>query len=303
MIGIFKRATQAAEPQSPLKTKLDFIIVGAEKAGTTYLSRCLSQSPEIFIPQHEIRHFRDPFYPNQELFDDLFAPYAGRTRGLKHPSYLGRPEVPERIFRHNPDLKLIFLLRDPVKRAISSYLHYVRHGQIPLLHPNIGLLNLVQSQSDNDAPKYRDIREFGLYFKYLSLYLKYFDRKSMLILEYEDCFTNDPECTAVSDFLKVGRLPSVPPKRLNEGKYDWNQCVVEFCKSLMSRQYDSALNIMGVQNHPYLASFEAQLPEFRAGLAAHPIDIETPVMEALRAFYDDDIGNLKESGIFVPKNW
>ena len=47
-------------------TKLAFIIAGAEKAGTTFLSNTLAHNPAVYIPDYEIRHFRDPFYPDKE---------------------------------------------------------------------------------------------------------------------------------------------------------------------------------------------------------------------------------------------
>jgi hypothetical protein len=102
------------------RRSLDFIIVGAEKAGTSYLSKALSFSDDIYMPEREVRFFRDPFYHHREQLDNLLIGRDNVKVGIKHPSYLGRTEVPARIYEHNKDIKLIFILRDPVERAISS---------------------------------------------------------------------------------------------------------------------------------------------------------------------------------------
>jgi len=112
-----------------------FIIVGAMKSGTSTLAHYLRQHPQIYMPEEEI-HFFDArskyanrwqrgvqWYKNQ--FDD-----ASRTDlvGEKTPTYSYLPSVPQRMHQVVPDVKLLWILRNPVDRAYSNYWHAVCAG-------------------------------------------------------------------------------------------------------------------------------------------------------------------------------
>src|SRR5690348_3927297 len=107
----------------------NFLIIGAEKAGTTFLHQALRLHGDVFMPSDEIPFFEDPDYgaPGAwQEFSKLFEPGAGkRAIGLMRPNYLHKPECPARIHKHFPDAKLVVMLRDPVERAISAYNHNV----------------------------------------------------------------------------------------------------------------------------------------------------------------------------------
>jgi Sulfotransferase family len=122
---------------------LDFLVVGAAKAGTTSLHEYLRTHPELYLPEVK----EQVFFTRDEAYEsgwDAFAAVAfhgapeDRRWGMATPHYLAGPviwrestirevEAPahlvtaRRIARQFPDLKLIALLRDPVERAISSY--------------------------------------------------------------------------------------------------------------------------------------------------------------------------------------
>jgi len=283
------------------KCSLDFIIAGAEKAGTSYISTVLCSSEQIVMPAHEVRYFRDPFYPNQEKLDDLLANKNEAKVGIKHPSYLGKPEVPKRIHQHNRDMKLLFILRDPVERAISSYLHYTRRGQVPLLHPNDGLPALEAGRDKH--PKYRDILEFGLYYKYLSMYLELFKAEQILVLEYEQFFNGRVDMTPVTEFLKIAPITNVPESRINEGTRDWKSCEIDFICALAFNKYDDGLNIVGRNEQPYLDSFVQHLPAIRQAIGPAPIAINEDARQTLQSYYASDLAALKASGIIKPINW
>src|SRR5579872_4213054 len=164
--------------------QLDFVIIGAEKSGTTLLVDRLRRSPHVTMPANEVRYFRDPFFPKRERPDLYFSEGdADKLKGIKHPSYLGNLEVPQNIKAHSPNAKLIAILRNPIDRTIASYLHYLRHGQIPCIHPNVGIP--IMFENPDASPKYRDIIAFGDYAHYLGLYLKCFPREQILVLEFE----------------------------------------------------------------------------------------------------------------------
>ncbi|UWQ21559.1 sulfotransferase [Jannaschia sp. W003] len=130
----------------------DFIIGGAPKCGTTSVHFLLGSSPEIGIPDDEVHFFDaddpiahpdflhagrggldwyDPDTPEGlDWYRGRFAALADRPLvGEDSTLYLHSPVAPERIARVLPDAKLIFMLRDPVRRACSQYWHMVTRGR------------------------------------------------------------------------------------------------------------------------------------------------------------------------------
>lgn len=116
---------------------LDFVVIGAQKAGTTSLWRYLADNPRLAMPPHkEASFFSEPSYADfrgymRALFKD--AP-RGAKLGTVTPVYmLGTPDAPvpviaDRIRAAAPAVKLIALLRDPVERAHSAWRMVTRRG-------------------------------------------------------------------------------------------------------------------------------------------------------------------------------
>lgn len=108
-----------------LLPRLNFLIVGAAKSGTTSLHRYLAQHPGLFLPEaKELAAYLEPEGdPVQErLLQDLYTAVEPHHKvGLTHASMLMFRRVPARVCRHHPTVQIIALLRDPVERAYSSY--------------------------------------------------------------------------------------------------------------------------------------------------------------------------------------
>ena len=279
--------------------KLDFII--AEKSGTTFLTDTLRRSDRVMIPQREVRYFRDPFYPTRERLDEFFPAATGdRILGIKHPSYLGRAKVPERIHAHNPSVKLIFILRDPVDRAISAYQHYIVHGQIPPLHPNIGIPLLLDEP--DASPKYRDILDFGLYARHLSSYFDLFDRTQVLVLEYREFFRRR-RMAAIFDFLEIDPVPTGSFPRINAGIYDWKQSLLQFYDATRVNRSDDQMNI--VEKNPAAPPAAAQQASnrLRQELPPQSIEVEDRVRMLLRRYYQRDLDELRRMDVVDSGGW
>ena len=130
----------------------NFIIGGAPKCGTTTLHQVLDQHPDIWVARNEVYHFdaddpvahgdflkieqgelcwRDPNDPQvRAWYDARFADAPeGALIGEDTTTYLMSAVAPARIKAANPEVKLIFMLRDPVKRAFSQYWHLLRSGR------------------------------------------------------------------------------------------------------------------------------------------------------------------------------
>ena len=119
----------------------EFIIIGAQKAGTTSLFYYLSQNPNLAPSiKKEVHYFDGGLDPNQDDFlkgESWYRAHFQRTKEIQAtgipfeatPSYLFHPEVPQRINQLIPDVKMLVLLRNPTDRAISHYFHEKRKNR------------------------------------------------------------------------------------------------------------------------------------------------------------------------------
>lgn len=111
-----------------------FFVVGAQRSGTTYLRRMLSDHPEIEMARLEVPE------PKFFLEDDLYSrgiewyekycyeSFGAKARGEKSTSYLESELAADRIVAAYPTAKIIAILRDPVDRALSNYYYSVSNG-------------------------------------------------------------------------------------------------------------------------------------------------------------------------------
>ncbi|MFN2384828.1 MAG: sulfotransferase domain-containing protein [Thermoanaerobaculia bacterium] len=153
------------------------IILGAQKAASTFLHRCLGDHPEVFTPKGEVHFFEDPDYAEGNIgqLEKLLEPGAGRKiLAIKRPRYLAAPECPPRIAKHCPRAVLLVVLRDPVERALSAYFHYVGHGFLPAVDAERGLSAILEGRWKTRYPASEEILEFGFYHRHLSRYWDYF---------------------------------------------------------------------------------------------------------------------------------
>jgi hypothetical protein len=117
---------------SGLRPLPDFLILGAQKAGTTALYAYLRWHPQITGPSFKEVSFFDRHYVRGERWYRAHLPI--RRSGLvgeASPSYLFHPLAPERVAGMLPRARLIALLRNPIDRAFSHYQHEVALGREP----------------------------------------------------------------------------------------------------------------------------------------------------------------------------
>jgi Sulfotransferase domain len=177
-----------------------FLGIGVQKAGTSWLHYNLSRHPEIFVPtlRKEI-HFFDRYYSKgAEWYKGFFPDDASgviKQFGEITPRYIVDKETPERILRELGPIKIIVILRDPVERFFSQYRMSYSKGEINLT-PN----EILESSLD--------AFERGLYSSQLKRYINCFGRENILILFYEEVFSNGEKSTIdalhrVGEFLEV----------------------------------------------------------------------------------------------------
>jgi hypothetical protein len=161
----------------------DFIGLGAQRSGTSWIYACLYDHPQLCTPTKEIHFFsRDANWTRgQGWYERHFAECGpGTMTGEFSSSYLPSADAAERIAGLYPRAKLIVSLRHPLERLISSYLNDVTAG---VVRPNTPLLEALQAQPD--------YVEQGRYATQLAPYLRHFPRSQLLVLIYEDAL-GDP---------------------------------------------------------------------------------------------------------------
>ena len=102
----------------------DFICIGVQRAGTTWLYECLKEHPEIFVPEtKELHFFNDNYEKGMTFYSDFFndANSTKQVIGELTPNYYHDFTALERISQSLPNVKIIFILREPVARAYSHY--------------------------------------------------------------------------------------------------------------------------------------------------------------------------------------
>lgn len=188
----------------------DFLVIGAQKAGTTWLRELLRTHPDVFMPPKELHFFDHPenFARGIEWYAEHFRDAGeGQVVGEKTPNYLYLPERPgmddgaRRLHDALPEARLIAILRDPVKRALSALNHAVYRGEVSPLHSADALLT--RKRHLVAWP----VIEMGLYHGQLKAYFDLYGRGNVLVFFFEDDVVERPLDTidTVCDFIGVPR--------------------------------------------------------------------------------------------------
>lgn len=190
--------------------QLDFIIIGAQKAGSTFVHTICNEHPDVWVAKNEVAVFENPDFLEggmQDLKKILSKSPDVKSKGIKRPVYLTKPECPGNISGQYPEAKLIMVLRNPVDRFISAYYHYILTGFIPAVDINDGAHHLLNGDYDDRFPRSKEVVEFGFYGAYITLFLEHFRQDQLLILIYED-IKKDPQKFAdqIFEFLGVSTI-------------------------------------------------------------------------------------------------
>ena len=194
----------------------NFIVAGAQKSGTTYLHQCLLDHPDVFMPKEEIPYFEDFDYHTRpwEEFTRQFNPGLGKKAiGIKRPDYMGRPNCAENIHERLPDVKLFFVLRNPIERAISAYCNFVGYACLPVEPINNGLRNVLRG-AYQDYGVAQEIIDFGYYHRHLKHFYSIFPKENIMVIRFEDITQRSAEV-----FRQVYRFLGIDenhvPKHIN----------------------------------------------------------------------------------------
>mmetsp|Transcript_13361 Transcript_13361/g.32773 ORF Transcript_13361/g.32773 Transcript_13361/m.32773 type:complete len:374 (-) Transcript_13361:109-1230(-) len=185
--------------------KVEFLIGGFQKSGTTSLHHLLAKHPDIQMHPREIHYFdHDDLYYNKEFpwYERVACSRSSPTNGTrrvlcgeKTPNYILSAKFLDRIADYNRNMKWILIARDPVSRALSQYRHFARKGDIA-----------AQGSFEETVRRYTDwIIPRGYYYNQIEVLLQRFPLENILLLVHEEFFTDDlnKNLIQVWDFLGV----------------------------------------------------------------------------------------------------
>lgn len=180
-----------------------FFIIGAAKAGTTALHHILDGHPEISMcPYKEPHFFSTDVIHRRGLrwYEGLFAGCEGRVCGESSTSYTFGPAAaaaPRRIHAYAPDAKLVYLVREPVSRALSEVMQGLKYSQYVLGDE-------LPRSTEEVLAAHPSIVHAGEYMEQIERYLGHFEREQLLVVLQED-LRREPRRTIsrVLSFLEV----------------------------------------------------------------------------------------------------
>lgn len=185
----------------------NFIGIGAQRAGTTWLYANLRQHPDVFLPEtKELRYFNFGYEHGENSYLSHFAGSKGETAvGEITPGYYWNRLALQRIAAFRPDMKLIFIVRAPVERAYSQYELY---------------RDEFAGESFSEALRARpELVDWGRYGRTLGWLDELFPPEQLLVLDYSE-LQEDPRgfFRRVLEFLDVDRdfVPSGIEQRVNK---------------------------------------------------------------------------------------
>lgn len=171
----------------------DFLYIGPDKSGSSWLFKVLEQHPECFVPKCKDIYFFDNYYERGldwylSFFRD--CPQDARAAGEISHGYLFEPQAPARILADFPAMKILTTLRNPVERSISHYF-YLRSS---------GLIDCDFFSAIKVRP---GILKSSLYYEPLKCFMDAFPAQQIKINYFEDLML-DPQAFAYDVFSFLG---------------------------------------------------------------------------------------------------
>lgn len=160
--------------------KVDFIIIGAQKCATTTLFAILTRHPRIVGSRVKEPHFfstSPDWRAELARYEALFDERPGALYGEASTSYTFYPHRNLRIwddlFAYNPAMRLIYVVRHPVERILSSYVHHVARG-------------FTREPIERVVRSHALLLDATRYYTQVIPYVRRFGRERVLLLDFDD---------------------------------------------------------------------------------------------------------------------
>lgn len=279
-----------------MRETIDFIGIGAGRAGSTWLWENLQRHPQVFMPED-----KELYYFNSELPEDVNArnPNFGKPVswylakfanarpeqicGEITPVYIWSKSAPAAIHAFNPGIKLLVTIREPVDRLFSDYLYRRQMGMIgPMTFKEF-------------VEKYEFMVEWSYFGQFLSTFFSLFPREQICVVRFEDIKKRPVEVIdRVVEFLGIDRL------ELPVGKENVNPSGVPVYP-LYSRLFRQVRLFARRSGMEPLVEWFRQTPVGlklkSTALSSRPYEhrptLDPDVAQRLRGLFHDDIGRIE----------
>ena len=288
--------------------KIDLMIIGAQKAGTTSLKNYLNEHPWVLgHPQTEFAYFRDDtIFANgfEKEFSRHFTSgevHSAKVVIAKSTGIYENEKALQRLHDHNPDCKLVFIVREPVSRAYSSYTMEKFNGWLKRDFSEIR--NVIEEKKFDDV-MYRLFIRLGLYSEFLKSIYKFFPENQVKIVLFEK-LGKDPAnvCSEIFQWLNID--PSFTPRTEKEYNKTQKPKSVLLSNILMRlRSNDSLIKKVAKKVLPYtvftrLGTFLVEAN--KSSKKTKPISPE--IKEYLHRFFDPYNKELEELAKINIEGW
>ena len=257
------------------------IFVGPAKTGTTWLFEYAKLHPELLTStkDKEIQFFNKYFTRGIDWYQSYFDQESNLLKCDFSPSYFASELGRFRLKKNFPEAKIIITLRNPIKRTISHYKHFLKLGLINETNPRIAL------------GKNTTFMANSFYTKYLSDWIEDFGVENVLILPIEEMQENPEDyLRRLCSFLKIGffETPELTNKKINEQSIPRSR-ILAFLASRVRRF---------TKDHqvPWLTNLAKGLgmKKFIYSGGKSDISISKEVIEELDQVYESEIQKLEE---------
>jgi len=229
---------------APIRVEPDFLIIGAQKAGTTSLYIYLTSHPQIkFAFTKEVQFFDSNFHKgflwyrsffHTKIYKYFMKILFSRTiiTGEASPYYVLHPKVAQRVYKKLPNIKIIILLRNPIDRAFSQYFHSVNKGK-----ENLTFVEAIKLEEKRIKDEYEKLKKYeryksadfpgfaykfrGIYINQLKAWYELFPKNQIFIINSQDLFKK-PDSVMISlyKFLGVPYWPYIQYKKYHSETQD-----------------------------------------------------------------------------------
>lgn len=195
----------------------NFILIGAQKAGTTSMRFYLEQHPQVFMATAQECHYfnREEYFGDERWYAQWFVGAAQyHAVGEVTPDYDYYPAALKRIQQFDPDMKILYAVRDPVRRAISAYWMIRNYHHVDVPEIDIAL-------SPGWALRYQPgLLERGHYSDVLDRIYRLFPKNQVLVYRLED-LRREPlkVLQRITNFIEVDAFRHVDLRKQRVGSY------------------------------------------------------------------------------------
>lgn len=233
-----------------MENKLDFMIVGSAKSGTTSLYYYLQQIDGIFMPENKEPHYylgefkngynkgigdkeiiKSMYVTDKEEYKSLFSSAnESELIGEASATYLYDRDAPSLIKDDNPNCKIIIMLRNPVQRAFSAYSH-MRRDYREKINEFSAAIDEEQIRTKNKWMPIWHYKEMGFYYEQVKRYIDTFGRNNVHIIIFEDFIKDiDHSVKEVVSFLELDVDFEIEKEKTNESNLPKNKLLHLFIK-------------------------------------------------------------------------